>query len=214
MARDFPDVGQSPIDAYMSGGDRPCAFFEHQIKGSTSIDRAAGLYIKVQDRSSVSQTAFDVSFDLHSSASKSATQYVQGQTINMYVQSDVYVAAGLRVNAYTRDKYVPDTNPTMTQFFGIDVQLDDMGNAVSYIAGINISRTVVDVGTSVDAFIRMSGVGATTVFNLHGGGIATYLLEFASAATPYSSGSDSTNCDGKIAIKVPAGLRYLHTFTD
>lgn len=201
MARDFPDIGQSPIDAYLDYVTRPCAFFEARARDAVTADPAMGIYVKCQDRSSVSQTAVQINFDLHSTASKAATQYVQGQIINMYVQSDVHVAAGLRVNAFTRDKYVGDTNPTITQFFGIDVQLDDMGNDVGYIAGISIDRTVVDKGTAMDTLLRLNANGADSCIAV-GSGTATYALDFVGLAIPCSSSASDGTTTYHIACRI------------
>ncbi|GAF87841.1 unnamed protein product, partial [marine sediment metagenome] len=87
------------------------------------------------------------------------------------------------------------SNHAITQYAGIFLYLEDMGNAVQHQAGVSINRNITNVGTSSDCFLQMRNHGGTTATAfIKCTGAATHLFDFQDGdlsvpLSEYSSGT-------------------------
>jgi len=113
-------------------------------------------------------------------------------------------------------------NPTLGFVSGLSMYMDNCGTGVGNLMILDLQMAhSADDPDDRYGFIRMRSHNATYqtkyAIMLEGNNGAENLLRFDAAAGGgmLTSGSDSTNCDYKIAVEIQgAGTRYFHLFTD
>ncbi len=108
--------------------------------------------------------------------------------------------------------------PTIGQVALFSGYQDDVGNTQITLLDLGSNQTTEITGGKRYAFCRFRNHSATRVpdslFLIEGNSAATYLATFDTVANMLSVGSDSTNVTHKVAVSTPAGVRYIHLFSD
>ena len=130
-------------------------------------------------------------------------QHVTGNTPYLY---------GMTYYSYDTD------NPTIGFAAPISIYQDDLGTGLGAWVGIDIGSNFTNAPAGRHAFFRCRNHNAAAVPNCiiqcEGAGGATYLLNIDAQGNMLSATSGATTPVEKIAVKTPAGTRYIKLFSD
>ena len=184
MARIFPTVGQSPVDAYASGSpDRPLAHFQWDLYGANAPPYHACVRLDINDATTMSSgTTTGLFIDFTPSGTKTGGT-VQSLAVNMNVEGDIPTCYNLNVGVATI------SNKTIGTLVPISVYVNDIGTAVGNFIGIDIGRVANNQASNRDTFMRFKGHSTTgsskTIFYLEGtnNNLAEQFIMFAGLGT-------------------------------
>jgi hypothetical protein len=109
-------------------------------------------------------------------------------------------------------------NPTIGQCAPISIYQDNLGNALSEYTAVDIGLNFTNAPSGRFCYFRLRNHSGTTtpdtVLKLEGSGTSTYLLNIDVVAGLLSTSTGATSVTHKIAVKTPAGDRYIKLYSD
>jgi len=211
--RTFPTTGISPVDVYMVDATTPGMYVNVTTVDDTTNQSYIGGVMYADDATTkASGTSYGFRFRMTASGTKTG-----GDVNALGVRLSVTGASPGNINALSI--YTAIGAVETTTFSGIYMYMDTMSTSPTVGYGINLG--IVSPSDTAMSAIRVYNHSAATALytvfqldNAAGVGVATNLFSFGGSVGCVSGGSDSANCDTKIACSVGGGTRYLHLFTD
>ncbi len=204
MARTFPTVGQSPIDAFSAVCDRPIAYFEWDVPSSVTTALDGCVYIKVADGAATTsgyQKGLYINYT--NDGAKTSTAEINALGI------DVTVSAAVPY-AYVQSVYFTTSgNPTVGLASALTIYVDNLGTATAsmHILDLQTANPTASAATTREAYIRCRNHGTgtpTSIFFLQANNNASAATNFVEqdsvtvgpvfdSVTAISSGTNTTH---------------------
>lgn len=146
-----------------------------------------------------------------SGAKTGASAEVDAIGISLNVAANVPYVYGLGIYS---EPNKDDENPTMIFCAPIAVYAEDLGDAqCQYYVMVNLGKNSSNLGSVVDAFIRMKTHAGTTRSGIYVDGKQTYFLDFADIEGPCTAGDvHSKSPLWKISVRAGEDQGYIQVY--